>query len=182
MPPATKAIGIDLRLTAFATTSEGSKSTAPRPLRRKMAQLKRAQKALSRKRRGSKNRHKARLRLAKIHQKISDIRNDFLDKISTRLVRENQTIATEDLNVRGVLANHCLAHSIGDSGWGEFYRQLEDKCEWYGRKLVNIDRFYPSSKRCSDCGQMADSMPLGVPYLGMPGVRRIPRQERECGD
>lgn len=157
-----QAVGIDLGLSAFATTSLGSKSHAPRPLRRKRSQLKRAQKALSRKRKGSKNRAKARLRLAKIHQTISDIRNDFLHKLSTRLVRENQTIVTEDLNVRGMLANHRLAQSIGDSGWGEFFRQLEYKCEWYGRKMVKIDRFYPSSKRCSRCGHIADSMPLHV--------------------
>lgn len=131
-------------------------------LRRKMAQLKRAQRALSRKQRDSKNRAKARLRVAKIYQKISAIRNDFLHKFSTRLVRKNQTIVTEDLNVRGMLANHCLAQSIDDSGWGEFLRQLEYKCNWHGRTLVKIDRFYPSSKRCSECGFVKDSMPLDI--------------------
>lgn len=162
MPPTDKAVGIDVGLTAFAITSEGSKFHAPRPLRRKMAQLKRAQKALSRKKNGSANRNKARLRVAKIHQKISDIRNDFLHKLSTRLVRENQTIVTEDLNVRGMVKNHCLAGAIADSGWGEFFRQLAYKCEWYGRTLVKIDRFYPSSKRCSQCGHIVESMPLSV--------------------
>src|SRR5579862_7979151 len=124
MPKVNGQIGIDLGLTAFAAFSDGSKHQAPRPLRRKMAQLKRAQKALSRKQRGSKNRNKARVRVARIHQKISDIRREDLHQLSTRLVRENQTIAVEDLNVRGMMASHCLAGAIGDSGWSEFARQL----------------------------------------------------------
>ena len=132
-PKATAVIGIDLGLTAFATTSSGSKFHSPRPLKNKMAHLKSAQKALARKQKGSKNRNKARIRVAKIHQKISDIRNDFLHKLTTKLVRENQTIVTEDLNIRGMMANHCLAGAIGDSGWGEFFRQLDYKCDWYGR-------------------------------------------------
>jgi putative transposase len=109
LPRATGQIGIDLGLTCFAAFSQGTKHQAPRPLRRKTAQLKRAQKALSRKRKGSKNRNKARIRVAKIHQKIADIRRDDLLQLSTRLIRENQTIAAEDLNVRGMMANHSLA-------------------------------------------------------------------------
>jgi len=161
-PAVEEAIGIDLGLTVFAAFSDGSKHHAPRPLRRKMAQLKRAQKALSRKWKGSRNRDKARLRVAKIHQKISDIRRDDLHQLSTRLVRENQTIAVEDLNVRGMMANHALAGAIGDSGWGEFVRMLTYKCEWHGRTLVRIDRWYPSSKLCSACGFKNHSMPLDV--------------------
>jgi putative transposase len=156
------AVGIDLGLLDFAATSNGSKYQSPRPLKRKMAQLKRAQKALSRKQKGSKNRAKARVRVAKIHEKIADIRQDFLHKLSTKLVRENQTIVVEDLNVRGMMANHKLAGAISDSGWSEFTRQLTYKCEWYGRRLVRIDRWFPSSKRCSKCGHIADSMPLNV--------------------
>lgn len=162
MPPACEYVGIDVGLTAFATLSDGSKLHAPRPLRRKMAQLKRAQKSLSRKKKGSNNRNKARVRIAKIHQKVADIRNDFLHKTSTRLVRENQTIVTEDLNVRGMMADHCLARSIADSGWSEFFRQLAYKCAWYGRTMVKIDRFYPSSKRCSQCGHVVKEMRLDV--------------------
>lgn len=162
MPEATGQIGIDLGLTAFAAFSDGSKHQAPRPLRRKMAQLKRAQKALSRKRKGSSNRRKARLCVAKIHQRISDIRRDDLHQLTSRLVRENQTIAIEDLNVRGMMANHCLAGAIGDSGWSEFARQLEYKSAWHKRTFVRIDRFYPSSKLCSACGFKNDSMPLDV--------------------
>ena len=162
MPTADGSIGVDLGLTDFAVTSNGSKYQSPRPLRRKLAQLKRAQRAFSRKQKGSKNRAKARIRAAKIHQKISDIRQDFLHKLSTKLVRENQTIVIEDLNVRGMMANHCLAGSIGDSGWSEFTRQLAYKCAWYGRELIKIDRWFPSSKRCSQCGHIATSMPLNV--------------------
>ena len=164
MPPATGQIGIDLGLTCFAAFSDGSKHQAPRPLRRKMAQLKRAQKALSRKRKGSKNKSKAKLRVAKIHQKIADIRRDDLHQLSTRLIRENQTIAVEDLNVRGMMANHTLAGAIGDSSWSEFARMLEYKSGWYGRRFVRIDRWYPSSKTCSACGVVADSMPLDVRF------------------
>jgi putative transposase len=156
MPKATGIIGIDVGLTAFATASNGAKFHSPRPLKRKMAQLKRAQKALSRKQKGSKNRGKAKLKVAKIHQKISDIRNDFLHKLTTKLVRENQTIVTEDLNVRGMMANHCLAGAISDSGWGEFFRQIDYKCEWYERTRIKINRFYPSTKRMSCCGHVQD--------------------------
>ena len=161
-PEAIGQIGIDLGLTVFAAFSDGGKHHAPRPLRRKMAQLKRAQKALSRKRKGSRNRNKARLRVAKIHQRLSDIRRDDLHQLSTRLVRENQTIAVEDLNVLGMMANHTLAGSISDSGWGEFVRMLKYKCEWHGRTFVRINRFYPSSKLCWVCGFRSDSMPLDV--------------------
>jgi putative transposase len=162
MPKAAGEIGIDLGLTAFAAFSDGSKHQAPRPLRRKMAQLKRAQKGLSRKQKGSRHRSKAKLRVAKIHQKINDIRRDDLHQLSTRLIRENQTITVEDLNVRGMMRNHALAGAIGDSGWGEFVRQLQYKSEWYGRTLVRIDRWFPSSRQCSACGAVADSLPLAV--------------------
>jgi putative transposase len=102
--------------------------------------------------------------VAKIHQKISDIRRDDLQKLSTKLVRENQAIVVEDLNVRGMMANHTLAGAIGDSGWGELVRMLEYKSAWHGRTFVRIDRFYPSSKLCStpDCGFKNEAMPLDV--------------------
>ncbi len=127
-----------------------------------MAQWKHTQKLLSCKKRGSKNRNKARIRVAKRHQKISDIRRDFLHKLSTQLVRENQAITVEDLNVAGMLGNHTLAGAIGDSGWGEFVRQLQYKSEWHGRVVIRIDRFYPSSKLCSACGFRKQSMPLDI--------------------
>jgi putative transposase len=100
--------------------------------------------------------------VAKIHQKVGDIRRDHLHKLTTDLVRENQTIAVEDLNVQGLMANHSLAGAIADSGWGEFVRQLKYKSEWHGRTFVRIGRFYPSSKLCSVCGFKNDSMPLHI--------------------
>jgi putative transposase len=168
LPQATGQIGIDLGLTCFAAFSNGAKHHAPRPLRRKMAQLKRAQKALARKQRGSKNRNKARVRVAKIHQTISDIRRDDLHQLSTALIRENQTIVVEDLNVRGMMANHCLAGAIADSGWSEFSRMLEYKCAWHGRTFVRIDRWHPSSKTCSACGAVVESLPLAVRVWNCP--------------
>jgi len=179
-PEATGQIGIDLGLTCFAAFSDGTKHYAPRPLRRKMAQLKRAQKALSRKKRGSKNRNKARVRVGKIHQKISDIRRDDLHQLSTRLIRENQMIAVEDLNVRGMMANHTLAGAIGDSGWSELVRQLEYKSAWHGRTFVRIDRWFPSSKLCStpDCGFKNDAMPLDVREWRCPACGVM--HDRDC--
>ena len=152
MPQAAGQVGIDLGFTCFAAFADGTKHQAPRPLRRRMAQLKRAQKALSRKQRGSKNRTKARIRVARIHQKISDTRRDFLHQLSTRVTRENQTIVVEDLNVRGMMANHYTARAIADSGWSEFVRQLSYKCDWYGRTFVGLSRWFPSSQLCSTCG------------------------------
>jgi putative transposase len=162
MPEATGQIGIDLGLKTFAAFNDGTNKHAPRPLRRKMAQLKKAQKALSRKRKGSKNRNKARLKVAKIHETIADIRRDGLHKLTTDLVRQNQTIVIEDLNVRGMMANHSLAGAVADSAWGEFARMLEYKCAWYGRILIRISRWYPSSKTCStpDCGYVNHALTL----------------------
>jgi putative transposase len=100
--------------------------------------------------------------VAQIHQKIRDIRHDDLHKLTTHLIRENQTIAMEDLNVRGMMANHSLAGAIGDSGWSEFARMLEYKSKWHGRTFVRIDRWYPSSKTCSACGFKNDSLSLDV--------------------
>ncbi|MBE9204267.1 transposase, partial [Synechocystis salina LEGE 06099] len=124
--------------------------------------LRLAQKRLARKQKGSKNRDKARRKVAKIHLQISDSRKDFLHKLTTQLVRENQTIAVETLTVKNMVKNHKLALSISDSGWGEFVRQLDYKCRWYGRNLVKIDRWFPSSKRCSSCGHIVDKMPLNI--------------------
>ena len=103
-----------------------------------------------------------RLRVAKIHQKVADIRADWLHKLSTRLVQDNQLIAVETLAVRNMVRNRSLARAISDAGWGEFVRQLEYKCKWYGRQFVKIGAFFPSSKLCGSCGQVLDSLPLDV--------------------
>jgi putative transposase len=155
-------IGIDLGVTSLVALSTGEKIANPKNFRAKKAKLRKAQKALSRKQKGSNNRHKAHLVVAKVHAQISDARNDFLHKLTTRLVRENQTIAVEDLAVKNMVKNKKLALSISDASWGELVRQLEYKCDWYGRTLVKIDRWFPSSKRCGSCGHIVDKLPLSV--------------------
>lgn len=155
-------IGIDLGLTHFAILSTGEKIAAPNTFRKNEAKLAKLQRRLSKKQRGSCNRTKARLKVARLHAKTADTRRDFLHKLSTRLVNENQVIAIESLAVSNMQKNHCLAKSISDAGWSEFVRQLEYKSLWYGRTLVGIDRWYPSSKRCSDCGHTVPKMPLNV--------------------
>jgi len=161
-PMATAEIGIDLGLTDFAVTSNGDRLQALQPLLAARKQLRRAQQTLWHSKKGSKNREKARLRVATIHQKVADIRTDWLHKLSTQLVQENQLIAVESLAVKNMVRNHRFARSISDSSWGEFVRMLEYKCAWYGRKLVKIDTFFPSSKLSGNCGQVLDSLPLQV--------------------
>ncbi|MCS6960238.1 MAG: RNA-guided endonuclease TnpB family protein [Pseudanabaenaceae cyanobacterium SKYGB_i_bin29] len=162
LPPTENKVGIDLGLDSLVTLSNGVKVKPPKRLKAKLRQLRRAQRALSRKQKGSKNRAKARMRVAKIHAQIADARKDFLHKLTTQLVKENQLIAVEDLAVRNMIQNHKLACSISDAGWGELVRQLQYKCEWYGRQLVKIDRWFPSSKQCSNCGHIAETMPLHI--------------------
>jgi len=161
-PIAVGTIGIDLGLTDFAVTSDAQRFIAPKPLVATLKQLKRAQQTLARRKNGSRNRVKARFRIAKIHQKIADIRSDWLHKLSTRLIQENQLIAVETLEVRNMIRNRSLARSISDAGWGKFVRMLEYKSTWYGRKLVKINSFFPSTKLCGNCGQVLDSLPLDV--------------------
>ena len=162
LPPTKKQIGIDAGVTSLISTSEGEKIANPNHFNRLYYKLKVAQKELSRKTKGSSNRYKARLKVARINAQIKDARTDFLHKLTTELVRNNSLIAIEDLAVRNMVKNHKLARSISDAAWGEMSRQLEYKCEWYGRKLVKIDRFFPSSKRCNHCGFVVDKLPLSV--------------------
>ncbi len=177
LPPTPKQVGIDAGVSSLISTSDGEKIANPKHFNRLYQKLKAAQKELSRKTKGSSNRHKARLKLARIHAKIKDARSDFLHKLTTDLVRKNSLIAIEDLAVRNMVRNHHLARSISDASWGEFFRQLEYKCEWYGRQLVKIDRFFPSSKRCNHCGFVMDKLPLDVrkwdcPSCGTEGIDR----------
>ena len=155
-------VGIDLGLTHFAILSTGEKIAAPNTFRKNETKLARLQRRLAKKKRGSRNRAKARMMVARLHTRTLDTRRDFLHKLSTRLVNENQVIAVESLSVANMQKNRCLAKSIGDAGWSEFVRQLEYKSLWYGRTLVGIDRWYPSSKRCSECGHTVARMPLKV--------------------
>ena len=162
LPPTDKKVGIDVGISSLLCTSDGEKIVNPKHFSRLYQKLKVAQKELSRKTKGSNNQYKARLEVAKIHAKIKDARTDFLHKLTTNLVRANSVIAIEDLAVRNIVRNRKLARSINDAAWGEMFRQLEYKCEWYGRKLVRIDRFFPSSKRCYHCGFVMDKLPLSV--------------------
>jgi putative transposase len=162
LPRVSKTIGLDMGISALVTTSDGEKVIGAKSARRHAQRLSRAQKSASRKIKGSNNRRKAALKVARIHRKISDIRKDQLHKLTTRLVRENQSIAIEDLAVRNMLKNHKLAGSISDSSWGELKRMLEYKCKWYGRELVIVDRWFPSSKACHKCGHVAEKLPLNI--------------------
>ncbi|MGK7962895.1 RNA-guided endonuclease InsQ/TnpB family protein [Crocosphaera sp.] len=162
LPKTGKQVGIDVGITNLITTSDGKKVANPKQFNRLYKKLRRKQKALSRKTKGSNNRYKARLQVAKIHAKIKDSRSDFLHKLTTRLVRENDLIAIEDLAIKNMVKNHKLAKSISDASWGEFNRQLEYKCEWYGKELIRIDRYFPSSKRCGNCGHIVDKLPLNI--------------------
>lgn len=162
LPKSPNQIGIDLGITSLVALSTGEKVANPKGFKAKSRKLKKAQKALSRKVKGSSNRYKARLKVAKVHAEISDARQDFLHKLTTRLVRENQTIAVEDLVVKNMVKNRKLSQAISDASWGEFVRQLEYKCDWYGRDFVKIDRWFPSSKRCGHCGHVVEKLPLNI--------------------
>src|SRR5690606_19084039 len=162
LPPKAKAVGLDMGLTHTVITSDGWKAHNPKCLQRDLAKLRRAQKSLSRKEKGSANWHKQRRKVAKGYAKITDRRTDYLHKLTTRLVRENGTICVETLRVQNMMRNRSLARSIADVSWGELLRQSEYKCAWYGRDLVKIDQWYPSSKRCSACGHVQGEMPLSV--------------------
>ncbi len=162
LPSVDKKVGLDVGLTTLVTTSDGDKIGNPRQFKKKYQRLRAASKALSQKQLKSNNRAKARTKVAKIHAKIADTRKDYLHKLTTRLIRENQTIVVEDLAVRNLVKNRSLARSISDAGWNELVRQLEYKSDWYGRELIKIDRFFPSSKRCGNCGFVIDKLPLSI--------------------
>ena len=162
LPKMDSKIGLDLGITALLTASNGIKFNNPKSLKQVQKKLKQLQKSLCRKVKGSNNRYKARLKVAKLHERVSNIRKDNLHKITTQLIQENQLIAVETLNVKGMMKNHCLAQAIGEASWGELIRQLEYKAAWYGRTLVKIDQWFPSSKRCSNCGHTLKKLPLKI--------------------
>jgi len=168
LPPAPNPIvGVDAGITALVTLSTGEKVENPRFEKQDRERLARAQRELARKQKGSKNREKARVKVARVHARIADRRRDHLHQLTTRLVREtavpiNRVIVIEDLAMRNMLGNHTLACAISDAAWCELRRQLEYKCAWYGRDLIVVDRFHPSSKTYSACGHRVSVLPLDV--------------------
>ncbi|WP_282701819.1 RNA-guided endonuclease TnpB family protein [Streptomyces sp. CC219B] len=156
------AVGVDAGVSSLVTLSSGEKVANPKQERRERTRLAKAQREVARKQKGSSNRAKARVRVAKIHVRIADRRRDFLHKLTTRLVQENQLVVIEDLTVRNLLKNGSLARAISDAAWTQMRSMLEYKCAWYGRELVVVDRWHPSSKACSVCGQLNGSLSLNV--------------------
>ena len=173
-----KAVGIDVGLTHLAITSNGSKFDNPRHIRKAARNLKRKQQSLSRKVKGSNSRNKARKLVARAHERISCARKDYLHKLSRKIVNENQVIAVENLNVKGMTKNHKLAKAISDASWGTLVNFLEYKSARAGKAFVKIDRWFPSSKACSSCGAVCDKLPLDVrawtcPHCGTAHDRDI---------
>jgi putative transposase len=155
------AVGIDLGVKDFVTTSNGEVFENLHFKKSETAKIKKLQKQLSKKEKGSKNRAKARIKLAKAYKNINDKKQYYLHKVSNALIDDNQVICVEDLNVKGMLRNHCLAEAIQEMNFGEFRRMLEYKAKWYGRKLVFVGRYYPSSKTCHHCGYVNKGLTLG---------------------
>jgi putative transposase len=175
LPVTNTMVGLDLGLKSMVITSSGESVGNPQFFRKDEKKLAKAQRRLASKKKGSKNRHKAQIKVARVHARIADRRRDYQHKLSTRIVHSLpapqaglQVICIESLSVKNMLQNHCLAKSISDVGWGEFVRQLEYKAQWYGRTLIKIDKWYPSSKRCSHCGHILHSLSLDVRFWMCP--------------
>jgi putative transposase len=157
-----KAIGIDLGLTHFCITSNGSKFDNPRHGKKHARNLKKKQQSLSRKQKGGNKRHKAKQLVARVHSKIRRVRENFLHRLSRKIVNENQVIAVENLNVKGMVHNHNLAKAISDCGWGMFCTMLKYKSEQDGKIYIEVDRFFASSKTCNVCLNPCDSLDLDI--------------------
>jgi putative transposase len=153
-------IGIDVGLKTYATLSTGEKFENPKNLQNALKRLQCLHRRLSKKKRGSKNQEKARWRLARYYERVTNKRSDFLHKLSTQLIRENQAIIVESLNIRGLMRNHRLARSIADVSWYKFLRMLQYKAEWYGVTIIELGRFEPTSKRCHVCGFINNALTL----------------------
>ena len=176
LPVTDKVIGIDLGLHDIIVCSDGERVEAPKHFRKSEQKLARVQRSFSRTKKGSNGHEKARVKVARCHQKIKNQRNDFLQKLSTKLIRENQVICLEDLSVKGMERNHKLAKSVSDASFAKFVSMLEYKAEWYGRKIIKIDRFYPSTQLCSGCGYKNESV------KGLKGLKFRSWICPECGE
>ena len=166
-------VGIDVGLKSFAALSTGEIIENPRFLKTSLDKLKKLQRDVSRMKKGSRNRRKAVVKLAKQHQLIANQRNDFQHKISMRIISESQAMALEDLNIKGMVKNHCLAQSISDVGWFEFIRKLMYKAEWYGKTILRIGRFEASSKLCNVCGYKKDDLTLDIREWECPDCKTL---------
>ena len=171
MPGTGQAVGVDLGITSFAVISDGQRIANPRHLERRARNLARYQRRLGRCQHGSANRARAKAKVARAHRKVRNARQDFLHRTTTQLIRDNDLIAIEDLNVSGMVRNRRLARAISDCGWGEFRRQLAYKCQRAGRRLIVIDRWHPSTKMCSACGFVLAELPLKARAWQCPSCR-----------
>jgi putative transposase len=162
LPIVKKMVGLDLGIKAMVALSTGETMGNPKYFAQDEKKLAKAQRRHARKQKGSKNRAKARLKVARLHARITDRRRDYQHQLSTRIVHENQVICVESLAVKHMVKNHALAKAISDVGWGEFVRQLDYKARWYGRTLVKIDQWYPSSKTCHACKHVLDALSLDI--------------------
>jgi len=182
LPVTDKVVGVDVGITDIIITSDGEKSGNPRHTRKHAAKLAKAQRKLAKKKLGSSNRRKAKVKVARVHAKITDCRKDFLHKQSRRLVNENQVICVETLRIKNMIRNPKLSKHIADASWGELTRQIEYKSNWGGRTFVAIDQWFPSSKRCSCCGYISDKMPLDVRSWTCPECSTVLDRDRNAAE
>lgn len=168
LPVVNQQVGLDLGIQSKVVTSEGKQYGNPKFFAKDEKKLARAQRQHAKKNKGSQNRRKAQLKVARLHARVADRRRDYQHKLSTQIIRENQVVCVESLQVKHMVKNHHLAKAISDVGWSEFVRQLAYKAAWYGRTLVKIDKFYPSSKRCFACGHILDSLTLAIRFWTCP--------------
>ena len=179
--PKGEPIGVDLGLTTFATLSDGRKIVSPKPLASSIKRLRRLSHSHSRKVKGSENRRKAAMELARCHRRIRNIRQDFIHQFTTNLAKNHSEICIEDLAVSNMVRNRCLSRAISDAGWAEARRQFDYKTRLYGSTLTVRDRFFASSKTCSDCGHRLESLPLSVRAWVCPGCGSIHDRDENAG-
>jgi putative transposase len=173
LPLTNKQVGLDLGLKSMVILSTGETVGNPKFFAKDEKKLAKAQRRYAKKKKGSKNREKASHKVARLHAQIADRRRDYQHKLSTRLIHDHQVICCESLSVKNMVQNPKLSKAISDVGWGEFVRQLEYKAAWYGRTLIKIDKFYPSSKRCFSCGHILESLSLDIRAWTCPECQSV---------